>query len=110
MYLTVKFQKFAANNTVYHVVYFEQNGEDIHTFKPNADLVFVPDPEIGKVSWIPFPLFIYCPVRIVSTLSENSTQWKNIIWNSWFIIIGVSWVVNWFLFLELNLYPWFTEL
>ncbi|XP_048524010.1 phosphatidylinositol 3-kinase catalytic subunit type 3 isoform X1 [Dendroctonus ponderosae] len=48
MYLTVKFQKFAVNNTAYHVVYFEQNGEDIHTFKPNADLVFVPDPEIGK--------------------------------------------------------------
>lgn len=49
MYLTVEFQKVFSGGIPHHVVYFEQNGEDIHTFKANADLVFVPDPEIGKV-------------------------------------------------------------
>ncbi|CAG9772619.1 unnamed protein product [Ceutorhynchus assimilis] len=48
MYLTVEFQKVFSDDVAHHVVYFEQNGEEIHTFKANADLVFVPDPEIGK--------------------------------------------------------------
>ncbi|XP_030755610.1 phosphatidylinositol 3-kinase catalytic subunit type 3 isoform X1 [Sitophilus oryzae] len=48
MYLTIEFQKTIVDNIHHHIVYFEQSGEEIHTFKANADLVFVPDPEISK--------------------------------------------------------------
>ncbi|XP_060525936.1 phosphatidylinositol 3-kinase catalytic subunit type 3 isoform X1 [Cylas formicarius] len=48
MYLTVEFPKMYFDGILHHIVYFEQNGEEIHMFKANADVVFIPDPEIGK--------------------------------------------------------------
>ncbi|XP_076257514.1 phosphatidylinositol 3-kinase 59F isoform X1 [Rhynchophorus ferrugineus] len=48
MYLIIEFPKTIIDGIPHHIVYFEQNGEEIHTFKANADLVFVPDPEINK--------------------------------------------------------------
>lgn len=51
MYLTVEFQKITSDGILNHVVYFEQNDDSyVHTVKANADLVFVPDSEISKVS------------------------------------------------------------
>lgn len=50
MYIMIEFPTIYIDGIPHYVVYFEQNGEDIHSFRAQSDLVTVPDQEILKVS------------------------------------------------------------
>ncbi|XP_068908914.1 phosphatidylinositol 3-kinase catalytic subunit type 3 isoform X2 [Tenebrio molitor] len=46
MYLMIEFPTVMVDGIPHYVVYFEQNGEEIHSFRAQSDLVTVPDQEI----------------------------------------------------------------
>nr|CAH7728751.1 unnamed protein product [Callosobruchus chinensis] len=48
LYLMIEFPKMCVDNVPNYIVYFEQNGEDIVSFRSQTDLVTVPDQEILK--------------------------------------------------------------
>lgn len=48
-YLMIEFPTILVDNIPHYIVYFEQNGEDIHSFRAQTDIVTVPDQEILKV-------------------------------------------------------------
>ncbi|EEZ98191.1 phosphatidylinositol 3-kinase catalytic subunit type 3 [Tribolium castaneum] len=48
MYLMIEFPTVYIDLIPHYVVYFEQNGEDIHSFRAQSDIVTVPDQEILK--------------------------------------------------------------
>ena len=47
LYLMVEFPRIHFNNQDYLVVYYERNGDEICSFRPNPTIVRCPDPEIG---------------------------------------------------------------
>ena len=49
MYLMIEFPIVIVDTIPHYVVYFEQNGEDIHSFRAQTDIVTVPDQEMLKV-------------------------------------------------------------
>jgi hypothetical protein len=49
MYLMIEFPTVMVDGIPHYVVYFEQNGEEIHSFRAQSDLVTVPDQEILRV-------------------------------------------------------------
>lgn len=46
----IEFPTIIVDSIPHYIVYFEQNGEDIHSFRAQTDIVTVPDQEILKVS------------------------------------------------------------
>lgn len=50
LYLMIEFPTIYVDGIPHYVVYFEQNGEDIHSIRANTDIVTVPDQEILRVS------------------------------------------------------------
>jgi hypothetical protein len=45
----IEFPTVMVDGIPHYVVYFEQNGEEIHSFRAQSDLVTVPDQEILRV-------------------------------------------------------------
>lgn len=50
LYLMVEFPTIIVDSKPHHVVYFEQDGDEVYQFRAQADVVTVPDQEILKVS------------------------------------------------------------
>lgn len=49
LYLMIEFPSIYVNGIPHHVVYFEQDGDEVYQFRAQADIVTVPDHEILKV-------------------------------------------------------------
>ncbi|KAB0802749.1 hypothetical protein PPYR_04935 [Photinus pyralis] len=48
LYLMIEFPTILVDNKPHHVVYFEQDGDEVYQFRAQADIVTVPDQEILK--------------------------------------------------------------
>lgn len=47
----VEFPSIVIDTIPHHIVYFEQDGDEVYQFRVQADIVTIPDQEILKVSF-----------------------------------------------------------
>lgn len=52
LYLMVEFPSIVIDSIPHHIVYFEQDGDEVYQFRVQADIVTIPDQEILKVGHI----------------------------------------------------------